>query len=209
MITVVGCGPGAEDHLTGAARMAIDNADVLIGAGRLLDFARSSRAKRIPVTAHIDDVIKEIGDHHVGDSRVSVLVSGDPGIFSLARRVIETFGMEQCTVIPGISSVQAAFARIGVSWHDAEIVSAHHELPDMDSTRLASARKIAVLSGRGDVLQWLRQLVARIDSGVSIYACENLTLENETISELSVEDLADRSFSSRCVFLVITGDHIK
>jgi len=186
--------------------MAIDNADVLIGAERLLDFGKNSRAKKIAVTAQIDDVIKAIGDHHVGDSRVSVLVSGDPGIFSLARRVIETFGMEQCTVIPGISSVQAAFARIGVSWHDAEIVSAHHELPDIDRMGLASARKIAVLSGRDDVLQWLRQLVAGMDSSVTIHACENLTLENETISELSAEDLADRSFSSRCVFLVIGRD---
>ncbi|NQT93086.1 MAG: precorrin-6y C5,15-methyltransferase (decarboxylating) subunit CbiE [Lentisphaerae bacterium] len=206
MITIVGCGPGAEDYLTAAARTAIDQAHVLVGAQRLLELRKDDGAEKIPVSAHIADAITTIGDRHVGDRHVAVLVSGDPGMFSLARRVIDTFGMEHCRVIPGISSVQTAFARIGVAWHDAEIVSAHHELPDIDAIGLQSTTKIAVLSGRDDVLEWLQRLVAHLDRTVALFACENLTLENEAISKLSAEDLANRSFSSRCVFLVIQKD---
>ncbi len=206
MITIVGCGPGAEDYLTIAARRAIDDAQVLVGAQRLLDLRKNAGAEKIPVTADIADTIKVINDHHADNRQVTVLVSGDPGIFSLARRVIDTFGMEQCRVIPGISSVQTAFARIGVAWHDAQIVSAHHQLPDIDAIELQPQTKIAILSGRDDVLEWLQTLVARLDRHVTIVACENLALENETISELSAKDLTDRSFSSRCVFLVIRKD---
>jgi precorrin-6y C5,15-methyltransferase (decarboxylating) CbiE subunit len=209
MITIVGCGPGAEDHLTIAARSIIDEADVLVGARRLLDLRRTGGANKIAVTAHIDDVIKTIGEHHPGEKKVVVLVSGDPGIFSLARRVIKSFGLENCRVIPGISSVQTAFARIGVNWNDARIVSAHHELPNIDALDLESTTKMAVLSGRDDVLQWLQQLLARLNNRVTLFACENLTLDDETISELSAEDLTDRSFSSRCVFLLIRKDQTK
>ncbi|MDP6524813.1 MAG: precorrin-6y C5,15-methyltransferase (decarboxylating) subunit CbiE [Kiritimatiellia bacterium] len=206
MITIVGCGPGADDYLTMAAQSAIDQADVLVGAPRLLELRKSGAVVKIAVTAHIDDALEKIGKHHAGNRRIAVLVTGDPGIFSLARRVIKAFGLENCRVIPGISSVQTAFARIGLNWNDARILSAHHELPDIDALDIESTTKMAVLSGRDDVLQWLQQLVARLNNRVTLFACENLTLDNETISELSTADLTDRSFSSRCVFLVIRKD---
>ena len=206
MITIVGCGPGAEDHLTMAARSAIDGADLLVGAPRLLELRSGDGVVKIPVTVHIADAIKAIGEQHDGHRQIAVLVTGDPGIFSLATRVIEAFGMAHCRVIPGISSVQTAFARIGVSWHDAEIVSAHHQLPDIDAIGHQATTKIAVLAGRDDVLDWLRHLVVHLEHQVTLFACEDLTLEYETITELAVEDLTDRSFSSRCVFLVIRRD---
>lgn len=208
MIQIVGCGPGAEDQLTLAAKRAIDEADVLVGARRLLDLGEDRDVEKIAVTAHIDDVIKVIADHHADSRHVTVLVSGDPGIFSLARCVIQTFGITQCRVLPGISSVQTAFARLGMSWHDAEIVSAHHQLPDIDSAVVEAAPKLAILSGRDDVVPWLRQLVARRGPRVILYACENLTLEDEKITEVSEHDLAGKAFASRCVFLIIRKDAV-
>ena len=206
MITIVGCGPGAAEQLTPAARSAIDNADVLVGARRLLAFRENDGAEKIEVTANIDDAIAAIDVHHGNQRNVAVLVSGDPGIFSLSKRVIEAFGMQCCRVIPGISSVQTAFARIGLGWHDARIISAHHQLPDIGDISLESATKIAILSGRDDVLQWMQKLVDHLECRLTIYACEDLTLESEKVSEVPEQELAGRSFSSRCVFLVIRKD---
>ena len=209
MIEIVGCGPGAEDQLTMAAKKAIDQADILIGAQRLLDLRKSEATEKIAVTSHIDDVINSIAEHHAHNQDVTVLVSGDPGIFSLAKRVIKTFGISQCRVIPGISSIQTAFARLGMCWHDARIISAHHQLPDLDAIPLDSTRKMAVLSGRDDVLQWLQQLIIRLGHDTTVYACEDLTLYNEKIRKLSERDLTERAFSSRCVFLIIGKDQDK
>ncbi len=77
---------------------------MLVGAKRLLDLFPSIHAERIVVSAEIGavlDSIATIADH----KRIAVLVTGDPGLFSLARPVIERFGLARCRVIPGISSV--------------------------------------------------------------------------------------------------------
>lgn len=202
MITIVGCGPGASDYLTDRARAAIASADVLVGSARLLALAGTG-SETIEVSSDIDAALTEIEHRHTGDNHVAVLVSGDPGIFSLSKRVIARFGRESCTVIPGISSVQAAFAAVGEPWDDALILSAHHELPDLDSVLRHPVRKFAVLSGRDDTLAWLSRLLDRLAGPVDLYACENLTLENERITRLATDDLATGSFSPRCVFLAI------
>ena len=61
---------------------------------------------------------------------VTVLVSGDPGFFSLAKLVLRRFGRENCRIVPGISSVHVAFSRICLDWADAKIISAHVSDPD-------------------------------------------------------------------------------
>lgn len=203
MITIVGCGPGAASYLTGAARAALAEADVLIGAARLLDLAGDSPARRITATADTGAVLADIRAAHTGTNRVAVLVSGDPGLFSLARRVVAAFGLAACRVIPGISSVQTAFARIGQNWDDARIISAHHTLPALDDAALPALRKIAILGGRADAPAWLAALLARLGPAVAVYACENLTLEDERVRRLTAADLAQGAFAARCVFLVL------
>jgi len=66
------------------------------------------------VSAEIGEVLDHI-DMRAYRQRIAVLVTGDPGLFSLAKPVIERFGRTRCRVIPGVSSVQTAFARIGVT----------------------------------------------------------------------------------------------
>ena len=127
-ISIVGCGPGSLDYLTPASLRAIEQAEVLVGAKRLLDLFAASPAERIVVSAEIGEVLDHIAVR-ADRQRIAVLVTGDPGLFSLAKPVIERFGRTRCRVIPGVSSVQTAFARIGVDWADARIISIHKEYP--------------------------------------------------------------------------------
>ena len=62
-ISIVGCGPGALEYLTPAARAAIEHADVLVGAPRLLDVFPAGRAERIIVKADIQEVLNQIAAH--------------------------------------------------------------------------------------------------------------------------------------------------
>ncbi len=126
-IAIVGCGPGSIDYITLAAAKAVQNAEVLVGAKRLLELFGDSKAEQIVVTGHIEDVLDKI--QAACETRtVAVLVSGDPGIFSLTKTVNKRFGRENCITIPAVSSLQMAFARIGLDWADAKIISAHHKL---------------------------------------------------------------------------------
>lgn len=202
IITIVGCGPGSLDYITPAANNAVANATVLVGAQRLLDLFSDSKAERIIVTGHIEEVLNEI-QIAIEIQPVTLLVSGDPGLFSLAKTVIKRFGISNCKVIPAVSSVQTAFARIGVDWFDAKIISGHYKLAEIEELNLKEPKKIAILAGHKDIKPWLIKLLNCMEANPDIFICENLTLENETIRNIDKSQIDKIEFSSRTIVLAI------
>ena len=77
---------------------------------------------------------------------VAVLASGDPGFFGIVRLLGERFGSAELRVLPAVSSVAAAFARVGVSWDDAVTVSAHGRNPRRAVNVCRAHPKVAVLT---------------------------------------------------------------
>ena len=134
-LSIVGCGPGSALYVTEAARRAVAGADVLAGGKRLMELFPDCHAERILVDADIPAVLEQIAARRAAGRKIAVLVSGDPGLHSLAQNVIRHFGREHCEVVPAVSSVQVAFARLGIDWADARIVSAHGRIPEIDGRR--------------------------------------------------------------------------
>lgn len=200
-IVIVGCGPGSARYLTPASVNAVRDADVLVGAPRLLALFPGSGAERIPVDAAIDATLDAVAAR-LGQSRIAVLVSGDPGIFSLAAAAIKRFGRDACRVIPGISSVQAAFAAIGLDWANALIISAHKSDPTHDSA-WSAADKIAVLGGRSAALTWIANKLLPALEDRRVFVCEDLTLEGERVREVSGDELKTLRVSPQTVVLII------
>jgi len=200
-IAIIGCGPGSPDYLTPAARQAVERAEVLVGAQRLLDLFPASRAERIAVGANVGKALDEISARR--GRRIGVLVTGDPGLCSLALPVLRRFGRDACEVIAGVSSVQVAFARLGLDWLDARILSAHERDPEVDAASLAQAGKIAVLAGRPESLRWIAGLAKSLGDDRQVFVCENLTLEDERVREATPSELAALQASSRTVVLLV------
>jgi cobalt-precorrin-7 (C5)-methyltransferase len=204
-ITIVGCGPGAPEYVTPAAIAAVEKADLLIGTERLVRLFSPRPTQPVVVNSTVEQALDAI-EQRPDCKNVAVLVTGDPGIFSLARLVIERFGREQCRVIPGISSVQAAFARIGLDWVDVKIISVHKEDPHPDDSLLKSD-KIAVLLGRAGSLRWVADhIVENAPADRRIFVFENLTMDDELVREARREELRELHVSSRTVVLIIKGD---
>lgn len=199
-ITIAGCGPGALELVTPAARHAIEHAEVLVGASRLLDAFPDVKAERIAVGTDIPKVLDEIAQRF-GHRKIVVLVTGDPGLCSLARPVIRRFGRSACRVIPGISSVQAAFASVGVDWLGARILSSHDRAPDIDPVSLIRARKLAVLAGNPATAEWVEELGRNLTATHEIFVCENLTLPEEKVRQ--VDTLQSMKLASRSIVLFI------
>lgn len=200
-ITIVGCGPGSPEYLTDAARQAVNKAEILIGANRLLALFPEAKGKRVVVKADIAAAL-EFMDTHIGQTPMVVLVTGDPGMHSLARPVVHRFGRNLCRIIPGISSVQAAFAATGLDWMNARILSAHGALPDIDHSELDAVDKIAVLAGSPTALRWIAELAEHL-APRRIFVCEELTLPDEAVTEVTASELATMEASSRTVVLLV------
>jgi precorrin-6y C5,15-methyltransferase (decarboxylating) CbiE subunit len=202
-IIIIGCGPGAADHITPAAEAAAAKADVLIVSQRLKDLFPGCPAERIDSGTDVAGILDVIASRRDNGRQVVLLATGDPGIFSLAKPVIRRFGRENCEVIPGISSVQVAFARIGLDWQDARIISTHGSDPEMTAADLCPAGKIAVLGGRESDPVWIAGLLRELGSDRRVFVCEDLTLPGERIREVDPNDPAGFPVSTRAIVLII------
>lgn len=203
-IYIVGCGPGSRDYLTPVALKAIEEAEVLVGASRLLELFPSTRAERVAVRSDTDETLDFVASR-ADSQRIAVLVSGDPGLFSLAKLVIKRFGRSRCKVIPGVSSVQTAFARIGVDWADAHIISIHKQYP-ANEPELADADKIAILCGREGSTGWIADHLLQDNlTTCRVFICQNLTMENEQVREVDPCDLAALAVPPSSIVLIVKG----
>lgn len=146
-VYVVGLGPGGFDYLTPAARRLIQWAEVLVGGGRALSLFPEVAAERKEITANLEEVVHFIRCRE--NLRVVVLVSGDPGLYSFLGYLLRHLPRERVEVIPGISSVQLAFARAKLPWHDAHIISLHGREQETLLQAVREHSKVAVLTDPG------------------------------------------------------------
>ena len=211
-ITVCGCGPGAAEYLTPAVRRAVARAEVLAGARRLLELFPESKAERIVIGADTEKALDQIAARR--GRRIAVLVTGDAGLCSFAQPVLKRFGRQACEVIPGISSVQAAFARLGLDWLDARILSAHGRQGGLtDNLQTAgnffqcqsplAPGKFAVLLGGKDSLAWAARLAGALGGEYRIFVCENLTLTDERVRETTAAKLRTLEVASLAIVLLV------
>ena len=190
-VTIVGCGPGSKKYLTGYALQQINNAEVLIGSRRLLSLFPDADVDTFVLNNNYKLLITRIVSLSKR-KKVAVLVSGDKGFFSYSKLIVDKIGIENCEVIPGISSVQLAFAKIGRAWNDACFMSLHGRTGKLASVvkKIMENEKVAVLTDNANNVK----LIARklLEAGLKdrkIYVCENLSLEKERIREFDVSSI--------------------
>ncbi|MEW1778677.1 precorrin-6y C5,15-methyltransferase (decarboxylating) subunit CbiE [Streptomyces sp. NPDC086777] len=144
MITVVGTGTGAPlppDVLTGAR--------LVVGGRRHLAAAPVPEDAERVVLGPLAPALDVVERHRDKGHRVVVLASGDPGFFGIVRALAERFGAAALDVRPGVSSVATAFARLGLPWDDAVVVSAHGRELRTAVHACRAHPKVAVLTGPG------------------------------------------------------------
>ncbi|MFE0514954.1 precorrin-6y C5,15-methyltransferase (decarboxylating) subunit CbiE [Streptomyces sp. NPDC058964] len=143
-ITVVGTGTGAP-----VADEVLAGAELVVGGRRHLDAVRLPETVERVVLGPLAPALDAVERCLDKDGRVVVLASGDPGFFGIVRALAERFGAGRLDVRPGVSSVATAFARLGLPWDDAVVVSAHGR--DLrTAVNVCRARpKVAVLTGPG------------------------------------------------------------
>ena len=202
-IWIVGCGPGAREYVSPAADAAVMAADVLFGAKRLLELFSACEARKIAWHGRIEEMLDELADMLAKGSRPAVLVSGDPGLFSLARSVVARFGSSVCRIVPAVSSVQVAFARLGLEWADAKIVSAHGRLPADGPSKLACFDKVAILAGTEEAMAWCGRLAGELEQTHAAFVCENLTLSDERVVRLAAGEIAGCGAAALAIVLLV------
>jgi precorrin-6Y C5,15-methyltransferase (decarboxylating) len=160
VITVVGAGTGAAYDT-----QVLAGAGLVVGGRRHLDAVRLPEGAERVVLGPLEPALDVVERYVDKGRRVVVLASGDPGFFGVVRVLAERFGPGRLDVRPGMSSVAVAFARLGLPWDDAVVVSAHGR--DLrTAVNVCRARpKVAVLTGPGAGPAELGAALARTPSG--------------------------------------------
>ena len=125
-----GAGPEAAlpEILFGRRESLWDKGDLVIGAAhqlRAVETLLPARAERRDATGRIAAVASWVEQALADRLTVIVLATGDPLCFGLAASLIERLGRQRVVVLPALSSLQLAAARLGLPWQDARLVSVH------------------------------------------------------------------------------------
>ena len=208
-VTIVGCGPGSKKFITGYAMQQIINAEVLIGSRRLLSLFPDADADTYVLSNNYKLLITRIVSLSKKKKKVVVLVSGDPGFFSYSKLIVDKLGVEKCEVIPGISSIQMAFAKIGRTWNDACFMSLHGRSGKLASVvkKITDNEKVAVLTDNSNNVKLIAKKL--LETGVKnrkIFVCENLSLEEERIREFDVSSILKIRVSDLNVIIFLNED---
>ncbi len=199
---LVGCGPGSPAFLTDAAREAVAAADMLVGSERLIRLFPDRPEARIVLRTDVDAVLDRMAAEPE-QRRIAVLVSGDPGLCSFSRRVLDRFGPDQCHVVAGVSSIQAACAALGLDWGNARILSFHGRQPEIDPNRLRAEPLLVLLGGADRSRAPMAELLEALEHSHNAWLCADLTLNSERIQRLDAETLRDRSVAGLWLVVLV------
>ena len=201
-IYIIGIGPGTEDYLLPIAKREIERADCLIGAKRLLSIFRELNKEKIYLEGHFNDVIPYIKVNR-DKKKIAVLVSGDPGLYSFLGQLSKVLSKEEYVVIPGISAVQIAFAKIGESWQDAEIISLHGREFGNLAKEVKNYAKIFLFTDSSFPPEKIAAYL--LDKGIEnrrAIVFENLTYPNERIVDTNLKNLSKMKGFGLCVMII-------
>ncbi|MPY78917.1 MAG: precorrin-6y C5,15-methyltransferase (decarboxylating) subunit CbiE [Actinophytocola sp.] len=144
----MGIGADGWDGLSAPARMAVSEAEVLLGSERQLALIPDSGAKRVPWPSPLLPQLDTLLTEHA-ERRVCVLASGDPLLSGIGTTLIRRLGASRVRVMPAVSSVTLARARLGWSFEETEVISAVGRNVHRVARALAPGARLLVLSSDG------------------------------------------------------------
>lgn len=203
-VTIIGAGPGNPDLLSRVALDAIDIADVVIGAHRALvgidvppDVVRCELVKTADIVAALTDAASW--------QRAVVVMTGDVGLFSGARRLVEALSGDarvDVRIIPGISSASYLAARLARPWQDWRFASAHGVACDIVAEAERAGELFLVTSGGEDPSRLSGELVQAGFGDARVTVAERLSYPDERITCATASEIAGQTFDDLNVMLI-------
>lgn len=205
-ITVVGIGTDGIQTMTKEALNAVENADVLIGAKRMLK--PFEELKKPCFESYISsEIAKFIFDSE--HKNIAVLMSGDCGFYSGTQKLLPLLDGLETEIICGISSPVYFCSKLKIPWSNLRFVSLHGKHENIIRNVCISEKTFFLLGGDVSPKDICRKLCEFNLSGVKVYIGENLSLESERILCGIAKDFTDIETDNLCVMIVENQDFEK
>lgn len=194
-ISLVGIGMGTNALLTLDAKSAIERADYLIGAERMIEPYNARIEKKAVYMP--DDIAEYIADKK---GYITILFSGDSGFYSGCKKVcdrLKSEGYADIRVIPGISSISYISSKTGIPWSASEIFSIHGRggsdriMGELYDKVIHNERIFLLMSGLSDVHRVAEEL--QCCPQVELILGCNLSYDDESVEVLSPQQCMSKT----------------
>ncbi len=202
-VHIIGVAPGGASSLLPKARRLISRAEMVFGGKRLLDAFPSLTGEKIAIRNNLAEVTDLI-NRNLGHKRIVILASGDPNLYGIASYLTGKLGKDTVEIIPNVSAMQLAFARIKESWEDAVFASVHSRpIEDIVET-VRSNDKIGIFTDDEHTPATIaRVLLEHGVDGYRAYVCQNLGREDEKVIETDLHGLCEMRFSPLNILILL------
>jgi precorrin-6B C5,15-methyltransferase / cobalt-precorrin-6B C5,C15-methyltransferase len=208
-VDIVGIGDDGIEGLTEVARRIVEQADVVAGPASLLGLLASRSAERLAVGSNLDELSSIIQRATSAGQRLVLLTGGDPLFYGVARFLCDRFGKDRINVVPHVSSMQLAFARVKESWDEAYLANLDTVPLPRAIERIRSAEKAGLFTSESVTPSVLatRLLAQNIDCFVA-YVCENLGSPDERVTRLTLDELRLTEFAPLNVVILVRQQNV-
>lgn len=204
-LKVVSLGPGHPDYILPIAKKEIAAAEVILCGERHLE-SFDATGKEVMIIGRgtpLSELMQRVKECYPV-RKTAIVVSGDCGFYSLLTYTKKRIPSEDIEAIPGISSLQYLFAKIGMTWQDAEMMSLHGRDQDLPG-RAATGEKIGILTDGEHNTAYIAKTLRENGYGEKfLYVGEDLSYSDERITRLTVEE--GLSFKEKGMAVVVIAD---
>ncbi len=199
MVNIIGIGMGGNG-LTLSAKQRIDESDLIVGAKRMVETV--AMGKDILEKYRSDEIIDYL-EKNPKYRNVSVLMSGDIGFYSGAKKLLEKIDRSKYEIHtePGISSAVYLCAKIGTSWQDVYMTSAHGRESNLVGLSRVHGKVFTLLSEQESVHEMARQFI-EYGMDVKITIGQDFGYETEKVFTGTPKEVLEQEFGKLCVALI-------
>ena len=202
-IVIVGIGDDGMAGLTEASRRVVLESDLIIGAPSTLRLLEGVSGRQVALDPDMPTAMRQVREALT--ARKPVLISGgDPLFYGIARYLCDRLGKDLFEVVPHVSSMQLAFARVKESWEEAYLTNLAGRPIESVIDRIRTAQKVGLFPSEDYTPA--RVAKALLDHGIDYfraYVCENLGSPDERVTQGELADIAAMEFAPLNVMILV------
>lgn len=193
-IPIVGVGPDGLAGLSGRSREVLSNAEVVFGSEAALSLLPELTAERVRIGTDLPEIVEKL-KAGLGRRKQAVAAVGDPLFYGTARYLCDKVGTEHFEVVPHVSSMQLAFARLKESWEEAYLTDLATRKLDDVVDKIRSAETVGLFTSEDTPPNRIaRELLSRGIDYFRAAVCENLGGRDERITQGELSEIQDLRF---------------
>jgi precorrin-6Y C5,15-methyltransferase (decarboxylating) len=194
-IHIIGVGSDGLAGLTSRARALLLEAEVVFGPEAVLRLLPEVRAEKRVVGADLQETLAALNGE-LGRKRTVLVAGGDPLFYGVARYLCDRLGKDRFEVLPHVSTMQLAFARIKESWEEAYLTNlqTHPLATILDRIRTAEVVGLFTTEEEGPN-EIARVLLERGLDYFRVFVCENLGAPDERVTQGELVEVRDLEFA--------------